>query len=173
MARGLAEAGKNVVIWYNGRKEAPENGEAIETEYGVKCANSGFLRTEGLVVKGSPELYQQVMSINPNDVYHRAGAAGRIWKRQQVKGSERFGKKLENYIYGSFIATSRMSARIANITMVQTAYNTSNAAVIHMCKATRPSPVVVVRRLNKLYRYISGNRVVQIYPSQLGVSWIH
>jgi NAD(P)-dependent dehydrogenase (short-subunit alcohol dehydrogenase family) len=39
VAQELAEAVANVIICYNGRKETPERAKAIETEYGVKCAN--------------------------------------------------------------------------------------------------------------------------------------
>jgi sorbose reductase len=38
IAQALAEAGANVAIWYNRRKEEAENSAAeIEKEYGVKC----------------------------------------------------------------------------------------------------------------------------------------
>ncbi|KAF7554307.1 hypothetical protein G7Z17_g3011 [Cylindrodendrum hubeiense] len=37
VAQGLAEAGANVVIWYNSNKQALVEAEAIEKTYGVKC----------------------------------------------------------------------------------------------------------------------------------------
>jgi sorbose reductase len=40
VAQAFAEAGANVVIWYNGRKSAPKRAKELETDYGVKCARS-------------------------------------------------------------------------------------------------------------------------------------
>ncbi|KAH8660362.1 sorbitol utilization protein SOU2 [Xylariales sp. PMI_506] len=101
----------------------------------IFVANAGIPWTEGPVIEGSIELYRDVMAINHDGVYYCARAAGKIWKRQQVEGTDISGKKLENYSYGSFIATASMSGHIANIPLVQTAYNASKAGVIHMCKS--------------------------------------
>jgi sorbose reductase len=101
----------------------------------VFVANAGIPWTEGPVIEGTLELYRKVMATNLDGVYYCARAAGRIWKRQQVEKTDTFGTKLENYSYGSFIATSSMSAQIANIPLVQTAYNASKAGVTHMCKS--------------------------------------
>lgn len=37
VAQGLAEAGADVVIWYNSNNAAIEKAKQIEDEYGVKC----------------------------------------------------------------------------------------------------------------------------------------
>jgi sorbose reductase len=37
VARGFAEAGANVVIWYYSNKKALTRAEEIEKEFGVKC----------------------------------------------------------------------------------------------------------------------------------------
>ena len=37
VARGYAEAGANVAIWYHSNKKALERAKEIETEFGVKC----------------------------------------------------------------------------------------------------------------------------------------
>lgn len=37
VARGLAEAGANVAIWYNGNKKAIERAEEIEKTFDVRC----------------------------------------------------------------------------------------------------------------------------------------
>lgn len=99
----------------------------------VFVANAGIPWTEGAVIDGSIEGYRNVMAINHDGVYYCARAAGKIWKRQLDEGTDMFGNKLENYRYGSFIATASMSGHIANIPLVQTAYNASKAGVIHMC----------------------------------------
>jgi sorbose reductase len=42
VAQALAEAGANVAIWYNTRKDEAEQAAAeIEKEYGVKCKSQG------------------------------------------------------------------------------------------------------------------------------------
>lgn len=103
----------------------------------VFVANAGIPWTQGPVIEGSLEHYRDVMATNLDGVYYCAKACGKIWKRQMEEGTDMFGKKLENYSYGSFIATSSMSGTIVNIPLVQTAYNASKAGVTHMCK--RPS----------------------------------
>ena len=45
VARGLAEAGANVAIWYNSN-DATEKAAAIEKEFGVKCGCSPAKRTD-------------------------------------------------------------------------------------------------------------------------------
>lgn len=37
IAQGFAEAGANVVIWYNSNKKAIDRAAEIEKTYGVKC----------------------------------------------------------------------------------------------------------------------------------------
>jgi phosphoglycerate dehydrogenase-like enzyme len=37
VAHGYAEAGANVIIWYNSNAKAIERAKEIEAEYGVKC----------------------------------------------------------------------------------------------------------------------------------------
>jgi sorbose reductase len=37
VARGYAEAGANVAIWFHSNKEAHTRAEEIEKEFGVKC----------------------------------------------------------------------------------------------------------------------------------------
>lgn len=40
VAQALAEAGANVAIWYNSRREeAEESARQVEKEYGVKCTH--------------------------------------------------------------------------------------------------------------------------------------
>jgi hypothetical protein len=101
----------------------------------VFVANAGIPWTQGPVIEGSLKHYRDVMATNLDGVYYCARACGRIWKRQRVEGTDMFGKKLEKYSYGSFIATASMSGHIVNIPLVQTAYNASKAGVSHMCKS--------------------------------------
>lgn len=102
----------------------------------IFVANSGIPWTQGAMIEGALDHYRDVMAINLDGVFYCARAAGRVWKRQFTEGTDAFGNKLENYSKGSFIATSSMSGHIVNIPLVQTAYNSSKAAVSHMCKFT-------------------------------------
>jgi len=45
VARAFAEAGANVVIWYNSNKKALERADEIAKEYGVKCRLLRSLRS--------------------------------------------------------------------------------------------------------------------------------
>jgi sorbose reductase len=68
-------------------------------------------------------------------VFFCARSAGKHFKRQKFKGTDINGKKLENYTYGSFIATASMSGHIVNFPQLQAVYNSSKAAVIHLSKS--------------------------------------
>ncbi len=63
------------------------------------------------------------------------GRLGGNFRRQKTEGTTVDGAKLENYTYGSFIATASMSGHIVNIPQLQAAYNASKAAVIHLCRS--------------------------------------
>jgi sorbose reductase len=102
----------------------------------IFVANAGIVWTEGPVIEGSLKHYRDVMSTNLDGVFYCARACGKIWKRQKDEGTDMIDHKLENYSYGSFIATSSMSGQIANIPDMQAAYNASKAGVTHLCKAS-------------------------------------
>ncbi|KIX09345.1 uncharacterized protein Z518_00424 [Rhinocladiella mackenziei CBS 650.93] len=159
VARGYAEAGANVVIWYHSNKKALERAKEIEKEFGVMCrayqvdvrdakavdetivsqvkefnnrldifvANAGIPWTQGPMIGGQLEHYQNVMKIDIDGVFYCARTVGRIWREQKKN-------KLEGFTYGKFIATASMSGHIANIPQLQTAYNSAKAAVKHMCQ---------------------------------------
>ena len=74
------------------------------------------------------------MSVNVDGVMWCAKSAGAHFRRQKRERTTLDGKPLENYIAGSFIATSSMSASIVNIPQLQAVYNGSKAAVIHFCE---------------------------------------
>lgn len=78
--------------------------------------------------------YRKVIRTDVDGVYYCARAAAAHWRRQKEEGTDINGKKLENFTYGSFIATASMSAHIVNYPQLQTAYNAAKAAVIQMCK---------------------------------------
>ena len=78
--------------------------------------------------------YRKAMSTDLDGIFFCARAAGEVWRRRAKEGTDSNGNKLENYSYGSFIATASMSGHIANISQLQAAYNAAKASVIHLCK---------------------------------------
>jgi lactate dehydrogenase-like 2-hydroxyacid dehydrogenase len=63
-AQALAEAGANVAIWYNFRKEEAEKSAAkIEAEYGVKCESAHLLLFHSANTTHSPHLNFQARRI--------------------------------------------------------------------------------------------------------------
>jgi len=94
------------------------------------------LGNETTVLDSSISHYRTIMSTNLDSVYYCARAAGKHWRRQAKEGTTLVGEKLQDFRRGSFVATASMSGHIVNYPHVQTAYNTSKAGVIHMCKAS-------------------------------------
>lgn len=53
VARGLAEAGANVAIWYHGNKKALDRAAEIEKDFGVKCLSfpKGAVKSMGELIQ--------------------------------------------------------------------------------------------------------------------------
>ncbi|KAK5144123.1 L-xylulose reductase, partial [Oleoguttula sp. CCFEE 6159] len=85
----------------------------------IFVANSGIPWTQGPAVDGELSHYHKVVSTDLDGTFYCARAAGDIWRRQGKEGTDMNGKKLENYSYGSFIATASMSGHIVNIPQLQ------------------------------------------------------
>lgn len=100
----------------------------------IFVANAGIPWTQGPALDGEASHYHKVMATDVDSVFFCARAAGEIWRRQGKDGTDLNGKKLDNYRYGSFIATASMSGHIVNIPQLQAAYNAAKAAVIHLCR---------------------------------------
>ncbi|KAK3325289.1 sorbitol utilization protein SOU2 [Apodospora peruviana] len=118
----VQEAVDTVVREFNGRLD-------------IFVANSGVVWEHGSMLDGPLDAYRKVMTTNVDGVFYCARAAGLHWRRQKKEGTTIDGQRLEGYTQGSFIATASMSGHIANIPQMQTPYNTSKAAVIHLCKS--------------------------------------
>ena len=100
----------------------------------VFIANAGIPWTKGPMVDGPLDHYSSVVDIDLNGTFYCAKAAAAHWRRQKEEGTDINGKKLDNFTYGSFVATASMSGHIVNIPQLQSAYNAAKAAVIHLCK---------------------------------------
>lgn len=73
------------------------------------------------MIDGQLDHYHRVVSTDLDSVFYCAKAAGEIWRRQYLTGVNTMGEKLDNYRYGSFVATASMSGHIANIPQLQSA----------------------------------------------------
>ena len=87
----------------------------------IFVANAGIPWTQGRMIDGELSHYHKVVSTDLDSVFYCAKAAGEIFRRQYETGVNMMGDKLDNYSYGSFIATSSMSGHIANIPQLQAA----------------------------------------------------
>lgn len=100
----------------------------------VFVANSGIPWTQGPALDGERSHYHKVVSTDLDGTFFCARAAGKIWRKQKFEGTDINGNKLENFTYGSFIATASMSGHIVNFPQLQAAYNAAKSAVIHLCR---------------------------------------
>lgn len=87
----------------------------------IFVANAGIPWTQGRMIDGELSHYHKVVSTDLDSVFYCAKAAGEIFRRQYETGVNMMGEKLQNYSYGSFIATASMSGHIANIPQLQAA----------------------------------------------------
>ncbi|QKX52981.1 uncharacterized protein TRUGW13939_00052 [Talaromyces rugulosus] len=101
----------------------------------IFVANAGIPWTKGAMVDGDLDHYHQVMTTDLDGPYYCAKAAAKHWRRQKEEGTDLNGRKLDNYVGGSFIATASMSGVVVNIPQLQASYNAAKAGVIHLCKS--------------------------------------
>lgn len=113
--------------------------DEITAEFGgrldIFIANSGIPWTQGPALDGELAHYHKVVTTDLDGTFYCARAAGKHWRRQKKEGTTLDGKKLENFTYGSFVATASMSGHIVNIPQLQATYNAAKAGVIHLCKS--------------------------------------
>ena len=98
--------------------------QVLDDYYGrldIFVANAGIPWTQGRMIDGELSHYRAVVSTDLDGVFYSAKAAGEVFRRQYESGLSTRGEKLQNYRYGSFIATASMSGHIANIPQLQSA----------------------------------------------------
>lgn len=79
--------------------------------------------------------YANVVNVDLNGTFYCAKYAAAHWRRQKEEGTDLNGQKLDNFTYGSFVATASMSGHIVNFPQMQAAYNAAKSGVLHMCKS--------------------------------------
>lgn len=127
--------------------------------------NSGAGWTSGAAITGSLDNYHSVMKVNVDGLFYCARVAGRIFREQKQKN-------LEGFRAGSFIATSSMSGHIANFPQLQAAYNSSKAAVKHLCQSLVGPAACLIAMLTYtfVHRPSSGCNSHASTPSVLATS---
>lgn len=103
----------------------------------IVIANAGIPWVQGEIGSAQDPVghYRDVMQTNVDGVFYTAMAASKHWYRQKQHGTDLDGRPLENFKLGSFIATASMSGSIVNIPQMQSVYNASKAAVIHLVRS--------------------------------------
>ena len=139
----------------------------------IFIANSGIPWTVGSLLDGDLEHYRKVVDTNVDGTFYCARAAGRHWRRQRKEGTTIHGEKLENYSSGAFVATASMSGHIVNIPQMQSVYNTTKAAVLHLCKSTLFAPILDEWMVLTLQRQISGCRMGGFCSCQFCLPGVH
>ncbi|OQE18192.1 hypothetical protein PENSTE_c018G09185 [Penicillium steckii] len=150
VARGLAEAGANIALWYNSSSEADKLALGLENEFGVKarayqCSVQKFEEVQAVsdaVVRdfgrldvmianaGIPskagglddklEDWHRVVNIDFSGAYYCARVAGQIFRKQG---------------HGNLIFTASMSGHAVNVPQQQACYNSCKAGIIHLAKS--------------------------------------
>ncbi|KAF4636835.1 hypothetical protein G7Y89_g1258 [Cudoniella acicularis] len=150
IARGLAEAGANIAIWYSASGNADKQAAIITKDFGVKTATykvqvENYAEVEAAVAQvvkdfgrldvmianaGIPSKaggldssvadWDRVRAVDFDGAYYCARAAGLVFKAQ--------GR-------GNCIFTASMSGHAANVPQEQAGYNACKAGVIHLSKS--------------------------------------
>ncbi len=118
-AKHVQESINEIVKEFNGRLD-------------IFIANAGIPWTQGAMLDGEIDHYHKVVATDLDSTYYCAKAAGTHWRRQKMEGTSMHGQKLENFTYGSFVATASMSGHIVNVPQLQAAYNAAKAGIIHL-----------------------------------------
>lgn len=105
----------------NTKKVINESVRDLGGRLDIFVANAGIPWTQGRMIDGELSHYKRVVSTDLDSVFYSAKAAGEVFREQYETGVDAFGKKLQHYRYGSFVATSSMSGHIANIPQLQSA----------------------------------------------------
>ncbi|ETS83537.1 hypothetical protein PFICI_05413 [Pestalotiopsis fici W106-1] len=150
VARGLAEAGANLALWYNTSAKAEKLAAVIAQEFKVQVrtykvdvrdyaaveaavsqAVQDFGRLDVLIANaGVPskagalddkvEDWDRVRAVDFDGAYYSARAAGLVFRQQG---------------HGVAILTASMSGHAANVPQEQSCYNACKAGVIHLAKS--------------------------------------
>ncbi|KYG41066.1 hypothetical protein M433DRAFT_76660 [Acidomyces richmondensis BFW] len=150
VAEAIAEAGGDLVLWYNTNDAAISKGKKLAEKHGIRAqayqvdvsdpakveeamaqsiSDFGkldvFVANAGMAIskpitETSIEEYRKQMAVNVDGVFYCAKYVGHIFKKQG---------------FGNFIITSSMSGHIVNVPVDQPVYNATKAAITHLGKS--------------------------------------
>lgn len=123
------------------------------------------------MLEGEIEHYRKVVATDLDSTFYCARAAGAHWQRQKKEGTDLNGKKLENYTYGSFVATASMSGHIVNIPQLQAAYNAAKAGIIHL--GSHLHALLALPRIDEPYSTLVGCRVGSVRSREHRLTGLH
>ncbi|KAI5803373.1 hypothetical protein DFH27DRAFT_47000 [Peziza echinospora] len=152
----LAEAGANVIIWYNHNTAAHDRAAEIAARWGVKCLAYKVDVTDHETVEAAVRDQVEAELDGHLDVF--VANAGIPWIKGPILDAGEEGLKhyrevmstdMDSLYYsalaagkyfkkqgsGSFIATASMSGHIVNIPQLQATYNAAKAGVLHFCRS--------------------------------------
>ncbi|TKA73232.1 L-xylulose reductase [Friedmanniomyces simplex] len=136
----------------------------------IFVANAGIPWTDGGMIDGPLSSYHKVVATDLDSVFYSAKAAGEIFRHQYETGVSLTGAALQNYSYGSFIATASMSGHIANIPQLQSAYNAAKAGVRHLCQSLAVEWVKFARANSVSPGYIA-TEISNFVPPETKAIW--
>ena len=99
----------------------------------IFVANAGIFPEEGNILDRDINNYRNIIAVDLDSVFYSARAAAKHWRRQKLEGIDSNGAKLENFTYGSFVATASISGHIVDHPELQAAYSAAKAGVIQLC----------------------------------------
>ncbi|KAL4952537.1 hypothetical protein BDW69DRAFT_167533 [Aspergillus filifer] len=121
------------------------NAEAVKqaVDQSVKDLNGRldvFIASAGIPWTPAPAVgplaqYSDVVDIDLIGTYYCAKYAAYYWRKQKEEGVDANGIPLENFTFGSFVATASMSGHVINTPQLQAAYNAAESGIIHLCKS--------------------------------------
>ncbi|KAK0261968.1 Sorbose reductase sou1 [Friedmanniomyces endolithicus] len=144
--------------------------EEFNGRLNIFVANAGIPWTDGSMIDGSLTSYHKVVATDLESVFYSAKAASEIFRRQYETAVSLTRATLQNYSYGSFIATASMSGHIANIPQLQSAYNAAKAGVQHLCQSLAVEWVKLARANSVSPGYIA-TEISNFAPPETKAIW--
>jgi len=188
VARGLAEAGANLALWYKTSSTANslaakiakdfkvkvrtykvpvEDYQAVETAVAQVVADFGrldvMIANAGIPSKsggldGSLADWNLVRAVDFDGAYHCARAAGLVFKKQG---------------YGNCVFTASMSGHAVNVPQEQACYNACKAGVIHLSKSLAVEWAKFGARCNSVSPGYINTVISGDCPAEMKESWFN
>ena len=101
----------------------------------IFVAAAGMFPEAGPILDLDIDNYRGAMAGNLDSTFYCARATGKHWRRQKREGTDANGQKLENFTYGTFVATASLAGgHIVEVPDLAAAYSIAKAGVIQLCQ---------------------------------------